>query len=216
MEATDVICGTCGAETAGPPETSCHACGAPLRVLEPMVVDCGWCGRSNHREQTAHCVSCGGPLPCLPGGDPGPRPPATPREMPEGYVRRIRLWKNVFVMIGLFFTVIFVWTVIFPLIGIPLLWWGNRKALDQLGALVDGRATRGRISSVAKDRSQTINNENPWRIDFTYDLHDGSSAEAHCHVWDATNAQRAAGDAVWVVYGEREGRRTAAIWPPLR
>jgi hypothetical protein len=216
MTPNEVICGTCGAETDGPPATGCHACGAPLRVLEPMVTDCGWCGRSNHREQTAHCVACGGPLPALPGGEPGPRPPDVPRALPDGYAQRVRLWKNVLVMLGLMFTLVFFWTVVFPLIGLPMLWWGNRKATDQLDALVGGRGTRGRIVKVAKDPSQSINGRNPWRIDFAYDLHDGSSAAAWCHAWDPISADRHAGDAVWVVYGERDGRRTAAIWPPLR
>lgn len=211
-----VVCATCGAETAGPPASSCAACGAHLRVLEPMVVECGWCGRSNPREQLAHCISCGGPLPALPGGEPGPRPPAAPRTLPDGYVRRVRLWKNVLVIIGLVFSVLFCWTVVFPLIGLPLLFIGNRRALERLHALRDGRATRGRIVSVGIDRSETINGKHPWRVCWEFDRHDGPVGEGMCRVWDPVSAQRAAGDAVWVVYGARGDREVNAIWPPLR
>lgn len=216
MAGATVVCATCGACTAGPPATTCAACGAHLRVLEPMVVECGWCGRSNHREQTDHCVSCGGPLPALPGGEPGPRPPGTPRDMPEGYVRRVRLWKNVLVLIGLVFSVVFCWTVIFPLIGLPMLYFGNRRALDRLHALAHGRTTRGRITAVEKDRSETINGKNPWRITWSFERHDGTTGDGMCRVWDPLSAQRSAGDAVWVVYGSRADREVVAIWPPLR
>lgn len=211
-----VVCAACGAETPGAPETGCGACGAPLRVLEPMVVECGWCGRSNHRDRVARCVACGGPLPALPGGAPGPRPPATPRALPEGYVRRVRLWKNVLVIIGLVFTVLFCWTLVFPLIGIPMLVVGNRRALGRLHALRSGRATRGRITSVEIDRSETINGKHPWRITWEHDHHDGTRGEGACRVWDPVSARRAPGDAVWVVVAEWQGRRVQAIWPPLR
>lgn len=211
-----VICGTCGSETPGPPETGCAACGAPLVVLEPLVVRCGWCGRANHRHETAHCLSCGGPLPALPGGNPGPRPPATPRQLPQAFVRRVRFFGNTMVLIGVFFTVVFFWTVLFALIGIPLAWFGNRKALDQLHALREGRPTRGTISAIYRDRSQQINNQHPWKIDWAYERHDGTTATASAIFWDDVNARRQPGDVVWVVYGEREGRQTAAIWPPLK
>lgn len=180
------------------------------------MVECGWCGRSNQREQVAHCVACGGPLPGLPGGEPGPRPPDTPRTLPDGYAGRVRLWKNVLVIIGLFFTVVFCWSVVFPLIGIPLLYVGNRRALDRLEALANGRATRGRIIAVEVDHSETMNGKHPWRITWAFDRHDGTTGEGVCRVWDPISAQRSSGDAVWVVYGARADREVNAIWPPLR
>jgi hypothetical protein len=215
-----VICARCGSET---PEAEAHgaapgcpSCGAPLRALEPLVVSCGWCHSSNRRDQTADCARCGGPLPPLPGGEPGPRPPAPPRALPAGYRWRVLLWKNVPAFIGAAFVIVFFWSVIFPLIGAPLWYFAHRKGKRWLLALETGRATRARLTSVARDRSQSSNGEHPWRIEYRFDLHDGGTAEGFCEAWDTVNAQRRAGDAVWVVYArEPSGYLASALWPPL-
>ncbi len=216
-----VICARCGGENPQPDDEEvapgCLGCGAPLRVLEPMVVDCGWCQAHNQRDQTAHCHRCGGPLPALPGGEPGARPPEVPRVLPKGYRWRVLLWKNVMAFIGMMFSTVFVWSVIFPIIGIPLWYFGHRKGKRWLHALINGRATRGRLTSVALDYSQTHNNKHPWRIEYSFDRHEGGEGQGFCEAWDPINGDRSVGDAVWVVYATDEGGHLAsAIWPPLR
>jgi len=209
-----VICANCGTATEGE-QTGCTRCGVSLRLLEPMVVECGWCDASNHRDLVDHCGRCGGPLPALPGGNPGAPPPAVPRALPRGYRWRVLLWKNVLAAIGAVFTTIFCWSVIFPIIGIPMWYFGHRKGKRWLLALEHGRATGGRLTQVAKDYSQKSNGESPWRIEYTYERHDGTEDSGFCEAWDPAHVRRKAGDAVWVVYGEDDGALISAIWPPL-
>ena len=217
----DVICAACGAATpeaeAHGAAPGCRSCGAPLRALEPLVVQCGWCQASNRRDHTQDCVRCGGPLPPLPGGQPGPRPPGTPRFLPAGYRWRVLLWKNVPAFIGAMFVIVFCWSVIFPLIGAPIWYFAHRKGKRWLLALESGRATRARLTRVALDHSQSDNGKHPWRIEYGFDLHEGGTAEGYCEAWDPVNGDRRAGDAVWVVYAkDGRGQLASAIWPPLR
>ena len=126
------------------------------------------------------------------------------------------LWKNVPALIGAVFSTVFIWSILFPLIGIPLWIHGHRKARRWLTALEGGRATRGRLTHVGYDTSQSSNGRHPWRIEYRFDLHEGGEAEGFCEGWDPAHARRAPGDAVWIVY-TREGERLAsAVWPPLR
>jgi hypothetical protein len=210
-----VICGFCGEDTPVGDGLSCDDCGAPLQVLEPLVVTCGWCRTPNERHLQAVCRSCGGHLPALPTGNPGRRPPAVPRELPKGYRRRVLLWWNVLSTIGAAFVVIFFWSVIFPIIGAPMWYFGHRKGKRWLHALQHGRATRGVLTRIARDRSQKRNGVSPWRIEYRYDLHDGTSKEGFVEAWDPTHGQRSEGDGVWVVYGALDGAEVSAIWPPL-
>jgi hypothetical protein len=217
----EVICANCGCATpeahAGGPAPGCQSCGAPLRALEPLVVQCGWCQASNRRDQTATCGRCGGPLPALPGGDPGPRPPQVPRVLPQGYRWRTLLWKNIHSMIGASFVVLFFWTLLLPLIGLPLWYFGHRKGKRWLLALQTGRATRARLTRIELDVKQSINHQHPWRIEYGFDLHEGDTGQGYCEAWDEINGKRQVGDALWVVYArDDEGYLASAIWPPLR
>jgi len=194
---------------------SCDDCGAPLLVLEPLVVTCGWCRSPNERHLVADCRSCGGHLPALPTGEPGRRPPSVPRVLPRSYPWRVMLWWNVTAFIGAMFTTVFCWSIIFPIIGIPLWYFGHRKAKRWLHALTHGRATRGILTKVARDYSQKRNGVSPWRIEYAYDRHDGSHHEGFIEAWDPAHEARSPGDAVWVVYGELDGAPTSAVWPPV-
>jgi hypothetical protein len=216
----EVICANCGSATrderADGVAPGCGSCGAPLRVLEPMVVGCGWCHAENRRDQTASCARCAGPLPPLPGGEPGPRPPDAPRGLPAGYRWRVLLWKNVQALIGAAFVIVFFWSVIFPLIGAPLWYFGHRKARRWLFALETGRATRARLTRVAVDHSQSDNGKHPWRIEYDFDLHEQGTGKGFCEAWDPVNGRRRADDVVWVVYARDDtGHLASALWPPL-
>ena len=153
-------------------------------------------------------------MPALPGGDPGPRPPDVPRTLPRGYENRIRYWKNVYVLIGFFFTIVFFWTIIFPLIGIPLWIVGRKKAKSKLAALRQGNPTRGWITSCEVDTSQTINNRHPWRIVYGFKLLDGQKSSGVAIGWDPINQKRKVGDVMWIVFTEGSPPQSA-IWPPI-
>ncbi len=209
-------CNRCNGETSQEHATHRQHCGAPLVILEPLVVQCGWCSSANHREQVDFCNSCGGELPPMPGGVPGPRPPDTPRSLPRGYANRVKYWKNTKTLIGIVFTIVFCWSILFPLIGIFVWRAGAKQSREWLHALVHGRATRGTLTRIELDRSQHINHKHPWKITYTYELHSGETQEDFVEAWDKVNAMRSPGDVVWVVYGEIENKRTSAIWPPLR
>jgi hypothetical protein len=210
---TTAICGYCGASTPVGVDLRCAHCGGGIRALEPFAVECGWCDASNRRDQTDTCRSCGGPLPALPGGNPGPRPPEPVRRLPEGYENRIKYWKNVFVLIGMLFTLCFFWTIVFAAVGIPMWIHGKRRAERKLAALGRGLATRGRITKIEVDTSEEINGRNPWRIDYEFDMPSGK-ASGWAHAWDPSHARRSVGDVLWIVY-VRESPDQNAIWPPI-
>ena len=210
-----IICAFCGEDTAVGDGLSCDDCGAPLQVLEPLVVTCGWCRSPNERHLRADCRSCGGHLPALPTGSPGRRPPSVPRVLPKGYARRV-LWQwNVVAFIGSMFVVVFFWSVIFPIIGAPMWYFGHRKGKRWLHALQHGRATRGTLTKVARDYSQKRNGVSPWRIEYRFDRHDGTEGTGFCEAWDPGHSARQPGNGVWVVYAELDHTPVSAIWPPL-
>lgn len=211
--AASAICGHCGLRVSAA-DPACPECGAPLRLLEPLAVECGWCAASNRRDQVDHCTRCGGPLPALPGGHPGPRPPQTPRGLPVGYRARVLYWKNVLVLIGIVFSVFFCWTLIFPAIGIPMWVIGRRNARRKLMALGFGVSTRGRVTGISKDLTQSINGRHPWLIAYDFDTETGVR-RGEVAAWDASSAQRSPGDVLWVVYVPGAPEENA-IWPPIR
>ncbi len=206
-------CEWCGAEAAAD-AIRCEGCGGPVRLLEPWIVECGWCGSSNRRDQTGTCASCGGPLPSIPGGRPGPRPPDPDRTLPRGYKLRALVTRNVLALVGIIFTVVFFWTLLFPLIGIPMWVVGWRRARRQLHALEHGIPTRGRLTAVELDRTQHINGVNPYRVAYAYDTPDGTlpgSSEG----WDRAHGRRPRGEHVWVVH-DLTDPTIHALWPPIR
>jgi len=218
--------------------THCAGCGAPLPALAGGALQrgdtlhagrwsrlsriCGWCDARTAGPLAERCASCGGPLPALPPRIlaelqlPAPAsqpPPDAPRGLPRGYEMRVRYWKNVAVMIGMAFTVLFGWTVIFALAGVPLWVHGHRKASRWIRALVHGAAVEGTITRVFVDVHQAIDHKNPWQVDYRFETPAGT-VEGHVTSWDPLTAQRRAGERVWVVYDPR-APAASALWPPV-
>jgi hypothetical protein len=191
----------------------CSACGGPVRAVEPCFLDCGWCGKSNRRDETAVCKSCGGPLPIIPGAGPGPRPPDPPRPIPKGYRTRIMLWKNFHTILGIIFTVVLVWSLVFPVAGIILWVYGARKAKRILKAIEQGPAARGRLLEVAKGETRKIGRRRPWKITIEYET-TGGIRLAEMEAWDPSHEQRVPGERLWVVYLP-ETPEVYALWPPI-
>lgn len=190
----------------------CDNCGGPIIKLEPWTVQCGWCTSSNRRDLNTNCTNCGGELPHIPGTLRLPKPPRTPRVLPKGYENKVLYWKNVFFMIGAIF-MIFFFTIIFPIIGFFLIRYGLKNARNKIYALKHGEPIQGSIQEIFTDRSQTINNENPLRINYTFKTKEGLT-EGHVIVWDKANLKRETGEEIWVVYNPKNTIQNS-IWPPL-
>ena len=190
----------------------CPSCAGPIAVLEPWVLQCGWCSNSNRRDLTTNCTNCGGELPHIPGTERLPMPPDAPRAIPSGYENRVRYWKNVYFIIGVIF-MIFLCTVIFPIIGYFLLRYGNKLAEAKMYSLKYGVPTRGTIEDVYVDTSQEINGVNPLRIEYTF-----STPEAEYHgstiSWDRSNLKRPQGEHVWILFNPKNVEQNN-IWPPM-
>ena len=119
------------------------------------------------------------------------------------------------VLIGIIFTVPFFWTVIFPLIGIPMWVLGRRRALGKLEALERGVAARAEITEVFIDGSVEINGRHPWVVAYTFQTEDGRRIEGRVRGWESSNRDREPGQPLWAVYVREDPDRNA-IWPPIR
>ena len=179
---------------------------------------CGWCTTSTLDVTLTNCPNCGGPLPPVPESNDGvrtlrlpPEPPRAPRKLPDAYRNRLLVWKNVLVIIGGVFTICLGWTVIFALIGAPMLYIGWTRAQGKLKALTLGQAVPGRIVDVDRDISVTINNKNPWKLTYRYTA-GGGTREGWVHAWQ--RPELFPEDPVWVVWGP-DDPETSCLWPPL-
>lgn len=180
---------------------------------------CGWCSTTATDVNITNCGNCGGPLPPVPQSIDGVRtltlaaePPPAPRHLPDAYRNRVLVWKNVLVIIGGVFTLCLGWTVIFALIGAPMLYIGWTRAQGKLRALAFGQSSPGRIVDIDRDHSVTINNQHPWKIVYSYNA-GGRALEGWVHAW-----QRPAfvpDDPIWVVWGPDDPTRSC-LWPPIQ
>lgn len=217
----------------------CDGCGSPQPARGPGAVQhdsklsagawsqivrlCGWCSSGTRDVHATGCVACGGALPPLPPRilaelalptPEVPYPPETPRKFPPGYAYRVRYSNNVGVLLGALFTVVFCWTIMFPIIGIPLWYFGHRRAERQLRALQVGRAVEGTITKVFLDTSQHINKKHPWQIDYRFETPTGP-ATGSVTSWDPMTERREAGERVWVVYDQAADHTASSLWPPV-
>ena len=125
------------------------------------------------------------------------------------------LWKNVLVIIGAVFTIVFCWSIIFPIIGIPMWIVGHRRARVRLEALVRGTAGRAELIEVFRDTSVQVSGRSPWRIVYTFETKDGALLEGWVHTWQASHSRRSPGEAFWVVYLPEDPEQNT-IWPPVK
>jgi hypothetical protein len=222
----------------GEGDLRCAACAAPLPARGTGAVQtsarltvgtwskitrvCGWCSATTREPREANCDACGGPLPPLPpriiaehalGVPDWPEPPPAPRTLPPGYEWRIKLWKNVLVIVGVIFTVPFFWTVVFPAIGLVLWYRGAQRARRWLRALTLGHPVEGTILRVYEDTSEAINDRHPLRIDYAFEAPVGR-IEGHVQSWDPISIAWAPGDRVWVVADDADPTSNA-LWPPV-
>ena len=191
----------------------CEACGGPVRLIKPSVIECGWCGKPNRRDETAVCRHCSGPLPLIPGSKKGPRPPDPPRTIPKGYRARLLVWKNKNTILGIVFTIVLIWSLVFPIVGIILWVYGHRKAKRVLSAIERGEATRGRLLEVAVGAAKRLGGRRPWKVTIEYETKGGVRL-AELEAFDPSHEHRAPGEHLWVLYLP-ETPDAYSIWPPL-
>jgi len=180
---------------------------------EPGTVSCGWCGTANRRDESGLCAKCGGPLPLMPGEGPGPEPPPAPRLIPEDYVKRVRYTRNPWTIAGIAITVILIWSIVFPLLGIGLWIYGLKRAKRRLQPLIQGTSVKGRILNVLPDTSRARGGRHPWKLAVEYETPKGPYV-AEIAVWDAVHAKRPPGEPVWVLY-DAESPDLCSVWPPV-
>ncbi|MBL7910829.1 MAG: hypothetical protein JNJ41_07240 [Bacteroidia bacterium] len=164
----------------------------------------------------ANCSNCGGTLEYnLVMGDPGIKPPMSPRELPKKFIRRIKYTGNVMTMIGIAFTIPFFWTVIFPIIGIICWRKGIKEANNELIPLEHGTAILGQITSIERDYTKTINNKSPFVVEFLFEAGGQKHIGNVGNIFDPIDQQKKVGDKVWVVYMP-ENPALSSLWPPLK
>lgn len=181
-----------------------------------QLVKCPWCKSEFLNPSFSNCLNCGGTLPLKPStGGPGPKPPMAPRELPKKYVRRVKYYGNVMSMIGFIFTVVFFWSIIFPIIGIFIWKKGIKEANDELIPLQQGDSVIGEIEKISRDYSKNMNGKSPFTVEFLFEVNGQKHRGSVGNIFDDIDIQKQIGDKVWVVY-LAENPELSSIWPPLK
>lgn len=179
------------------------------------IVKCPWCRSQFANTTISNCRNCGGPVEFeVDKSALGKQPPLAPRELPKKYVHRIKYFGNVFTMIGIIFTVPFIWTVIFPIIGIFLWRKGIKDANDELIPLMYGEVVEGEINSIEIDYSKNINGKHPFVVNFLFKANGQKYAGNVGNIFDPIDQLKNPGDPVWVVYMPGDPS-LSSVWPPL-
>lgn len=169
-------------------------------------------------------------MPPQPGQELGPPPPPAPRPMPRGFEFRRKWSRNILVMVGGVFLLVggvifFAFLLVGLLIGapLPLLFMaggffmmvaGRRSAARTLRAFVRGEVARGTIAGVARDLTQTMNGEHPWKLTYHFPVN-GQLHEGVVISWDSTAGARSAGEPLWVLYVPEDPEQNTT-YPPFK
>ena len=188
---------------------------------------CPWCS-THYINWQSQCKSCGGRMPPPPGMELGPPPPSVPRELPKNYAFRVRWANNIATLVGGMFTFVgfvlflpmavnLLWAALLPLLfligGLSIFLHGWRSASAKLRAFRYGEAAQGKIASIGKDTSQSVNGRHPWRLVYHFTVGD-QLQEGILTSFDSTIGQRSSGQPLWVLYVPEDPSKNA-IYPPL-
>ena len=192
-----------------------------MQLLNQSVT-CPWCNTYYAaRPTTTNCMNCGGPLPRSINGDKGEKPSLPPRDLPKVFKQKVLLWKNTHVIIGLIFMIVgvpliavFGFGLLFAIIGYFLYKHGRRIGEEKIQAITNGVAAEGKILSVERDTSQSINGRNPFLITYTFAVKGGAEQLDKIVSWDENNLYRREGEDIWVVYIP-ENPEISSPWPPM-
>ena len=169
-------------------------------------------------------------MPPPPGMELGPEPPPPPRRLPKDFAFRQRFTGNFTSIIGLAFTGVGLimglamvaapsWALLLPgflmLAGMSMLRSGLQSANRMLDAFRNGRAIKGRVSSVKQDNSISVNGQHPWKIVFTFEV-DGHAYDGETQTWETATSNRLyGGPPVWVLVADGRPERHT-LYPPLK
>ncbi len=176
------------------------------------------------------CDSCGGLLPPPPGKELGPPPPAAPRPLPKGFALRTRLTSNMATLIGGAFLLIAfmmglpmvvqkLWLpalipAFFALGGFGMVRHGLAHANGILRAFRHGVAEKGKIASIGKDTTQSVNNVHPWKLVYHFPVN-GHMHEGKVISFDSTIGKRMPGQPLWVLYLPDQPD-LSTLYPPVK
>jgi hypothetical protein len=162
--------------------------------------------------------------------DIGPEPPAPPRKLPSGFAMRMRLTGNVTTIIGLVFTgfgglltLAMInapsWAILFGafflLAGLLMVKAGLGTANRILDAFKNGRAVKGKVSTVRQDTTTKVNDRHPWDIVYTFES-EGHPYEGKMQTFETATANRFQGwPPVWVLVVEGDPERNT-LYPPVK
>lgn len=167
-------------------------------------------------------------MPPLPGMELGSPPPPAPRSLPKHYAFRVRWAGNIMVLVGavftMFGTLLFLpmvvnrlWAALFPLFfmigGLSMFRHGWKGASGKLRAFRHGEAVKGKIASISKDTSQSVNGRHPWRLVYHFPV-GKQMQEGVLTSFDSTIGERRSGQPLWVLYVQDDPSQNA-LYPPL-
>jgi hypothetical protein len=180
-----------------------------------FYVTCPWCKSQFHNSRASNCANCGGSLPIAEGNGPGEPPPPVPRMLSKQYVKAVKYTSNVYTILGIVFTIVFCWSVIFPIIGIFLWRKGLRDAKAELQPLESGMHTKGEITAINVDYSKKINGKSPKTLEFVFMANGQKWVGTVPNIFDPIELWKRPGDQIWVVYMP-DNPMISSAWPPMK
>lgn len=204
--------------------------------IETLVVSCSWCD-TRYTTFKSNCSNCGGPISAPPGQDAGMLPPASPRELPAGYMRR-QAFRNPLFLVGLIFSCIGIpFLFIFPIIGIfSGLWlflliggslggiftvlgltmarFGWKGMQEKWQAYQFGEAVIGKVVEVYRDTSVKVNGRSPWAIVYEFTVND-RIYEGSEQSFQYSARQRKPGQPLHILY-MRDNTEHNTVYPPVK
>lgn len=158
----------------------------------------------------------------------GEPPPSVPRVIPKKYEFGIKWSHNIATLVGglfsligtlLFLPMIFVAPIaaLLPLLfmigGFSMFRYGRKRANATLRAFRHGEAVKGKIASIGKDTSQSVNGRHPWRLVYHFEV-GNQLQEGVITSFNSTIGSRREGQPLWVLYVKEDPSQNA-VYPPL-
>lgn len=187
-------------------------------------VTCGWCHHEHDvRPGSPNCQACGGVLP-MAAGDPGPKPPPGPRQLPRQFHYDLFFGRQMQLKVGLLVVlsgavVVFV----FPPVGFLALTIGALGCLENLiaswrrwQAWSHGVPVLGQIDRIQCVEGAVITSDSQhdeYRVYFRFRA-DGQPVRGMTFSYATETAKHFLGEPVWIVHVP-DKPHFCAIWPPL-
>lgn len=160
----------------------------------------------------------------------GPPPPEAPRPLPKGFAWRTRVSRNIATLVG--FGLLFVaalmlipmlaqglwlpalFPAFFALGGFGMARYGISHANGVLRAFRHGVAERGKVASIGRDFSQSVNGTHPFKLIYHFPVN-GHWHEGRLISFDSTLGERRPGQPLWVLY-LADQPEVSTLYPPVK